>query len=96
MWQWYSIVFLTGAVLGSIAAWRANATRVFIRTLGLPLALILLRTLLPNTIHGTTSLLPLIGDYALLVVSAILGDYSVGLKLGRHDAKGYRDDAVGH
>jgi hypothetical protein len=25
-----------------------------------------------------------------------LGDYLVGLKLGRHDSKGYRDDAVGH
>jgi hypothetical protein len=93
---WYSLVFGTGLLVGGVAAWGGNALRVFMRSLGLPLALIALRLLTPASLHGENAPFRLFIDYMILAASGFLGDYVIGLKLGRHDARGYRDDSVGH
>lgn len=87
---------VVGLLLGSVASWRGNALRVFIRTMGLPLALVLLYYVVPAQWKRSESSFGLFGSYLVLVSTALVGDYLIGLALKRNDVAGYREDAVGH
>lgn len=96
MYFWWGALFLVGLIMGGVASWRGNALRVFIRTLGLPLSLALLWYYAPAHWQKNDSTLGLCAAYLVLVLSAFAGDYLIGLLLGKNDAAGYREDAVGH
>lgn len=95
LWIWWLEMMAVGLVLGCIGAWTTNAARVFMKTLAVPLVLVLTRIAFP--LKGSPYyFLYLAVDLFLIASFALLGDYLLGLKLGRHDRAGYREDAVGH
>ncbi len=96
MVQWWLIIAGTGLALGGITAATHEVVRVFTKTLGAPLALLLLRVALPQRLHGANNPLPILLEYLLLVLAAFMGDYLIGRRLGKSDALGYREETVGH
>lgn len=96
LWSWWIAICGVGFCVGCIGAWSRNATRVFMKTLAIPLILGLSRLFWPNLYPIKNSPVYVFIDFVLLAVMALLGDYLVGLKLGRHDRQGYRSESVGH
>jgi hypothetical protein len=95
LWTWWLEMVCVGLILGCIGAWTMNAARVFMKTLAVPIALVLTRFFFP--LKGSPYYFAyLCLDLFLIASFGLLGDYLLGLKLGRHDRAGYRDDAVGH
>ena len=86
---------IVGLVLGCIGAWTVNAARVFMKTLAVPLAIVVTRYCFPLR-SSPYYVAYLCLDLFLVATFALLGDYLLGLRLGRNDRSGYRDDAVGH
>ena len=93
---WWTIVLGVGFVVGCIGAWTTNAARVFIKTLGVPIVVVAMRYALPGLAPSWNNYGLLFFDLVLLGIAAFVGDYLLGLKLGRHDRAGYREDSVGH
>ncbi len=96
IWQWWGAMFVTGLVVGCIGAWTTQAARVFMKTLAVPLLLILTRVALPNVYPVKTAPQYWLADFVLIAVGGVIGDYFLGLKLGRNDRAGFRTDSVGH
>ena len=94
MWMWWGQMLLVGLCLGGVAAWSQNAPRVFMKTLAIPLTLVVARLLAPAGVRGGAGYI--FADFVLLSVAALVGDYLLGLKLGRNDREGFRHDSVGH
>lgn len=94
MWYWWGQMLLVGLCLGGVAAWSQNAPRVFMKTLAIPLTLVIARLLAPPTVKGGPGYI--FADFVLLSLAALVGDYLLGLKLGRNDREGFRHDSVGH
>ena len=96
IWPWWGAMFVVGLLVGCIGAWATNATRVFMKTLAVPLVLIVTRLAWPNLFPIKSTPLYVFLDLVILAVAAFLGDYFLGLRLGRHGRDGYRTDSVGH
>ncbi len=96
IWSWWGTMFVVGLAVGCVAAWSTNATRVFMKTLAVPLIILLTRLAWPNVFPIKSTPLYVFADFLLLAIGAFLGDYFLGLKLGRHGRDGYRGDSVGH
>ena len=94
MWLWWGQMVLVGLCLGAVAAWSQNALRVFMKTLAIPLTLVVARLLAPATARGGA--VYIFADFVILSLSALVADYLLGLKLGRNDRDGFRHDSVGH
>lgn len=94
MWIWWGQMALLGFGLGAVAAWSQNALRVFMKTLAVPLVLVIARLLAPASVHGGAGYI--FADFVILSLAALVGDYLIGLKLGRNDREGFRHDSVGH
>ncbi len=96
LWIWWAGMIGAGMLLGLVGAWTRNAARVFMKTLSVPLTLFASRLLpLPGFPQRDRPLT--IGiDLFLLAGAALMADYFIGLRLGRHDRYGYRSDSVGH
>ena len=86
----------TGLVVGCIGAWTTQAARVFMKTLAMPLMLLVMHLLLPRDFPGPLQSVADVLDIVLFAGAALLGDYVLGLMLGRHDKAGFRSDTVGH
>ncbi len=89
-------MFIVGLLVGCIAAWTTDGPRVFMKTLAVPLLLLATRLAFPNYLPIRNSALYVFLDFVILAIGALVGDYLLGLKLGRHDRGGYRNDSVGH
>lgn len=96
IWMWWGGMFITGLVVGAFAAWTTDAARVFMKTLAVPLILLLTRLALPDVFPIKNSPGYAFIDFVIIAVAALIADYSVGLKLGRNDRAGFREDSVGH
>ena len=96
IWAWWGAMALTGLLLGCFGAWSTHAVRVFMKTLAIPLVLLITRLALPQVFPVKSAPLYVFIDLILLAVTAFGADYVVGLALGRHDRSGYRSDSVGH
>jgi hypothetical protein len=96
IWPWWGAMFVTGLVVGGIAAWTTHGARVFMKTLAVPLIVLVTRLVWPNLFPIKSTPLYVFLDFLILAVGALVGDYWLGLKLGRHDRGGYRGDSVGH
>ena len=94
MWIWWGQMALVGLCLGGVAAWSQNALRVFMKTLAIPLVLLVARLLAPASVRGGAWYI--FADFVIISLSALLADYLLGLKLGRNDREGFRHDSVGH
>jgi len=95
LWLWWALMGLMGLTLGAIAAWTTGAARVFMQTLAMPIALVVTRLVFPLK-DSPYYLGYLLLDLVIVALAAYAGDYLVGLKLGRSDRGGYRNDGVGH
>jgi hypothetical protein len=93
---WWLIMLGTGLIVGCIGAWTTQAARVFMKTLATPLSLFVMHLLLPRDFPARSNLWLILLDIVLFASAALLGDYVVGLLLGRHDKAGFRSDSVGH
>lgn len=96
IWMWWSGMFVVGLLIGAIAAWTTDAGRVFMKTLAVPLVLILTRLVWPDVYPIKNAPLYVFLDFLIIAIAALITDYAVGLKLGRNDRAGYRHDSVGH
>ena len=96
LYAWWLILIGTGLLVGALGAWTTQAARVFMKTLGVPLVLVVMHLLLPPNFPARTNIWLILLDIVLFAPFALLGDYIVGLLLGRHDRAGYRSDSVGH
>ncbi len=96
IWVWLGSMVLIGFMMGCFTAWSGGGVRVFMKTLAIPVLVVLSRILFYNTLPLKNSLLFAFLDFVILAAMALVGDYVVGLKLGRSDRQGYRDDHVGH
>ncbi|HZP81557.1 MAG TPA: hypothetical protein VFB21_07970 [Chthonomonadaceae bacterium] len=96
IWPWWGKMFVLGLGVGCLGAWSTGAGRVFMKTLAVPLLLATTRLLWPDLYPIKNTPLYLFIDLLILAVGALIGDYVLGLKLGRHDRSGYREDSVGH
>ena len=96
VWTWWTGMIVAGLLLGCVGAWTQDAARVFMKTLSIPLVLFASRLLpLPDFPQKNAPLT--IGiDIFLLAVFALVTDYLLGVRLGRNDRQGYREDSVGH
>ena len=94
LWSWWAAMGLVGLVIGFAAAWSQSAWRVFWKTIAAPVVLLASRLLWPETTRNTPLLV--FTDFVILSLAALLGDYLLGLRLGRNDRAGYRHDKVGH
>ena len=94
MWIWWGQMALVGLCLGAVAAWSQNALRVFMKTLAIPLVLLIARLLAPPSVRGGAGYI--FADFVIISLSALVADYLLGLKLGRNDREGFRHDSVGH
>ena len=93
---WYVMVVVVGLLVGGLAAWSQGSLRVFMRTFGIPLALLALRFGTMESLRGANFPLFVLRDYLLMTFAAFCGDYLAGRVLGRNDSHGYRSDSVGH
>ena len=93
--SWWALMGLMGLALGAVAAWTTGAARVFMQTLAIPIAIVVTRLAFPLK-ASRFFLAYLVLDLAIVAVGAYVGDYLVGLRLGRSDRGGYRNDGVGH
>lgn len=96
IWHWWGMMGAVGFVVGCVAAWTTNAPRVFMKTLAAPLALAASRLFWPDVYPIKNSPLYVFIDFVILAISAFVGDYLLGLRLGRNGRDGYRHDSVGH
>lgn len=96
LWSWWAAMLMAGFVVGCIGAWATDARRVFMKTLAVPLVLVASRLLWPDLYPAKNAPLYVFLDFVILAVAALIGDYLLGLKLGRHGRDGYRSDSVGH
>lgn len=96
MVQWWLIIAGAGLTLGGITAATGEGVRVFTKTLGVPLMLLLLRASLPERLHGAHNPFPILLEYVALAFTAFVGDYLIGRRLGKSDAQGFREETVGH
>jgi hypothetical protein len=96
LWSWWGAMFALGLVVGCVGAWTTRAARVFMKTLAVPLVLLLTRLLFFNVSPIKNTPLYVFIDFVILASSGLLADYLLGLKLGRHDRHGFREDSVGH
>jgi hypothetical protein len=92
---WWALMGIMGLVLGGFAAWTTGAARVFMQTLAIPIAIVVTRLAFPLK-DSPYYLAYLLLDLTIVAVAAYAGDYIVGLRLGRSDRGGYRNDGVGH
>jgi hypothetical protein len=95
-WDWWGAMFVAGLVVGCIGAWTTGAARVFMKTLAVPLLILASRLAFPNVFPVKNTPLYVFLDFLIVAVGALIGDYFLGLKLGRNDRSGYRSDSVGH
>lgn len=95
LWSWWALMGLMGLILGAIGAWTTGAGRVFMKTLAIPIGLVVTRLFFPLK-ASPYYLGYLLLDLAIVTLFAFMGDYWVGLHLGRNDRGGYREDTVGH
>jgi len=95
LWSWWAEMAVMGFILGAIAAWTTGAARVFMQSLAIPIALVVTRLAFPLK-DSPYYLAYLLLDLAIVAIAAYAGDYFVGLRLGRNDRAGYRNDTVGH
>jgi hypothetical protein len=96
IWTWWAGMLITGFVVGAIAAWTMDAARVFMKTLAIPLVLVASRLLWPTLFPIKNTPGYVFIDLLILAMAALVADYAIGLKLGRNDRAGYREDSVGH
>ena len=96
IWPWWGAMVVVGLIVGCVGAWTQGIKRVFMKTLAVPLVLLLSRLLLPGLYPLKNTPTYLFLDFILIAISALSSDYFLGLKLGRHDRAGYRSDSVGH
>lgn len=96
IWNWWGAMFMAGLLLGCAGAWSTQAARVFIRTLGGPVLLVLARLAWPNVYPIKNSPLYVFLDFLILATAAAIADYYLGMKLGRNGRDGFRTDSVGH
>jgi hypothetical protein len=96
MWFWWAGMMALGFGLGCVAAWTQNAARVLMKTIALPLALLAVRLCLAPYAPPAGNIGLYFLDFVLLGIAAFIGDYLLGLRLGRHGADGYREDSVSH
>jgi hypothetical protein len=89
-------MLVMGFVLGCIGAWATDGGRVFMKTLAPPMALFAARAMFPRVAPTAHNPWLIFFDFALIGVAAFIGDYCLGLRLGRHGVNGYREDSVGH
>jgi hypothetical protein len=89
-------MLLLGLAVGGVGAWSTGAGRVFMKTLAVPLIVVLTRVAWPALYPIKNTPLYAFLDFLLLAIGAFLGDYFLGLKLGRHGRDGFRGDSVGH
>ena len=92
---WWALMGLMGLVLGGIAAWTTGAARVFMQTLAIPIAIVVTRPAFPLK-DSRYYMAYMLLDLAIVAVAAYGGDYLTGLRLGRNDRSGFRNDSVGH
>src|SRR5579871_3841453 len=92
IWPWWGAMFGVGLGVGCLGAWSQNAVRVFMKTLAVPLIVLLSRLALPHLYPIKGSGLYVVIDFVIIAVAALIADYFLGLKLGRHDKRGYRSD----
>ncbi len=92
--MWWFCMMLYGFVLGAFAAWTQGGLRVFMKTLGMPLALLLAHILFHR--DAPAGPFAVLADLFILAGAGFCADYLVGLKLGRHGRDGMRGDSVGH
>ncbi len=92
MW-WLAIAGL-GLVVGAFGAWSQDAMRVFTKTLGVPLALLIVRLAFSKVAPPGFGMIFI--DLLIVETTAFCGDYVLGLMLGRHGRDGMREDSVGH
>src|SRR5438270_14059010 len=96
IWPWWGAMCLVGILVGCIGAWTTGGSRVFMKTLAVPLILLVTRLALPNVYPIKNTPLYVFIDFVLIAGTGFIADYYVGLKLGRHGRDGYRTDSVGH
>lgn len=87
---------LIGFLTGCLAAWSNDGIRLFMKTLAIPILIVLSRLLFQHFLPVKNSYGYAFIDFVILALMALVGDYFVGMKLGRNDAHGYREDSVGH
>ncbi len=92
--MWWIAMACLGLVIGAVGAWSQDALRVFIKTLGIPAVLLVVRLLFAHDAPGGYVMIFL--DLVIIETTAFCSDYIVGLKLGRHGRDGMRNDSVGH
>ncbi len=92
--MWWLAMAGIGLAIGAIGAWSQDALRVFIKTLGIPLVLLVIRWIFAQRAPGGFGMIFL--DLLIIEATAFCSDYVVGLLLGRHGRDGMRQDSVGH
>lgn len=92
MIPWWLAIAAAGLFLGGATAATSEGVRLYAKTIGAPLALRLLYVCLPERMHGESTFLRAFLEYVTLIAFAFAGDYIVGRKLGKNDAKGYREE----
>ena len=93
--SWWALMGLMGLLMGAFAAWSLGAMRVFMQTIALPLAILVTRLAFPLK-DSKWYLGYVVLDLVIVYVAAFIGDYLLGLGLGRSDREGFRKDPVGH
>lgn len=96
IWTWWLTMAAVGVIVGCLAAWSSQGLRVLLKTLVVPLVLAASRLLYPAAYPMKNTPPYLLIDLLILAAAAFVGDYLVGLCLGRHGLDGYRSDSVGH
>lgn len=96
IWGWWGAMVVLGLILGSFGAWTRQAARVFMKTLAIPLGLVIAHVATPGLYPFKNQPHYLFIDILLIATAALIADYLVGRKLGRHDRAGFREDSVGH
>ena len=96
IWSWWLAMAGVGIVAGCVGAWAQQGARVFMKTLAVPVILVLSRLLFPNLYPFKNGPGYVLIDFLIIAVTGLAADYVVGLRLGRHDRGGYRSDSVGH
>lgn len=92
--MWWCFMVFTGLVLGAFAAWSQGRVRLFMKTLSVPAAMLILYTVFKS--YAPKNILEIFLEMVILATSGFLADYFVGLRLGRHGIDGMRQDSVGH
>lgn len=94
-WKWWVALAVMGFLIGCLAAWSTGGFRVFLYTLAVPLTLLCAHLFFGKDAPPTH--LTWVGlEYLLMTLMAFLGDYLLGIKLGRNGPDGYRRDSIGH